>query len=91
MNINTGGGDKLFAQWSVVKPSDFLMNHDQHQFMNHQGVNTDTGHQGVNTDTNGGDRLFPQQSVVEPSYFSMTQGSAHELLPQQNDTEPTNA
>ncbi|KAK4713495.1 hypothetical protein R3W88_019402 [Solanum pinnatisectum] len=95
MNIDIGGGDKLFAQWSVVKPSNFLMNHDQHQFMNHQGVNTDTC---------DGDRLFAQQSVVEPFDFSMTQywhhnqhqfmsnqdvnintSSAHELFPQQND------
>jgi len=56
--------------------------YDQHQLMSHQGVNTDT---------NDGDRLFPQQSVVEPSYFLMTKGSAHELLPQQNDTKPTDA
>uniref|UniRef100_M1DYM9 Uncharacterized protein n=1 Tax=Solanum tuberosum TaxID=4113 RepID=M1DYM9_SOLTU len=56
--------------------------YDQHQLMSHQGVNTDR---------NGGDRLFPQQSVVEPGYFSMTQGSAHELLPQQNDAEPIDA
>ena len=32
-----------------------------------------------------GDRLFQQQSVVETSYFSMTQGSGHYLLLQQND------
>ena len=49
VNSDTGGGDKLFAQWTVVKPSDFLMNHNQHQFMNNQGVNIDTC---------GGDRFF---------------------------------
>ena len=29
-NIDTGGGNNLFAQRTVVKPSDFLMNHNQH-------------------------------------------------------------
>ena len=33
--------------------------------------------------------MFPQQSVLEPSYLSITQVSAQELIPQQNDTEPS--
>ena len=35
--------------------------------------------------------MFPQQSVLEPSYLSITQVSAQDLLPQQNDTEPSDA
>ena len=42
VKINTGGGDRLFTQWSYVNPSDFFINSEQHQFMNHQGFNTDT-------------------------------------------------
>ncbi|TMW84020.1 hypothetical protein EJD97_000223 [Solanum chilense] len=102
VNTYTGGGDKVFSQWAIVKPSDFSMKHNQHRFMNNQGVNTDTGgrdreqhydqhqlmsHQGVKTKTNGGDRLFPKRSFVDKSYLSMTQGSAHKLLPQQNDLD----
>ena len=41
-------------------------------------------HEGDRTNTNGGDRLFPQRSGVEKSYLSMTQGSAQDLLLQQN-------
>ncbi|TMW82916.1 hypothetical protein EJD97_003908, partial [Solanum chilense] len=57
-----GGGDKVFSQWIVVKTRDFLMNHNQHRFMNNQGVNTDTG---------GVDRVFAQQCVVDTCDFSM--------------------
>ena len=42
MKINTGRGDRLFAQWSAVNPSNFLINSERHQFLNHQGINTDT-------------------------------------------------
>ena len=68
VNTDTDGGDKLFSQWIVVKPSDFLMNHNQYRFMNNQGVNTDTG---------GGDRLFAEKRFVEPCNFSMAQYWQH--------------
>ena len=56
--------------------------YDQHKLKNHQHVKTNT---------NGGDRLFPLQSFVETSYLSMNRSRAQELLPQQNDTEPSDA
>ncbi|TMW80936.1 hypothetical protein EJD97_013433 [Solanum chilense] len=70
-----GGGEKLFAQWTVVKPSDLLMNHNQHQIMNNQGFNIDTG---------GGDRLFAQQNVGDPCDFSMAQYWKHQILSHQD-------
>ena len=97
MNTDSGGGEKLFAQWTVVKSSVFLMNHNKHQIMNNQGFNVDTS---------GEDRLFAQQTVVDPCDFLMAQywkhqilshqdvninsSSAYELLPHQNDVHPTN-
>ena len=57
VNTDMGGGDKLFSQWSVVKPGDFVMNHNQHQFMNHQVVNIDTG---------GGDRFVSITKCCRP-------------------------
>ena len=86
VNINTSNAHELFPQQNDIETMDALMiqeqHYDQHKLKNHQHVKTNT---------NGGDRLFPQQSVVEPSYFLMTQYRAHELLRQQNDTEPSDA
>ena len=81
VNINTSNANELYQQQNDIEPMYSLMiqeqHYDQHQYICHQGVKTNT---------NSRDRLFPQQSVVETSYLSMTQGSAQELLPQQNRT-----
>ena len=81
-NINTSNAHELLPQQNDIEPMDALMtqeqHYDQHQLMSHQGVRTNT---------NCGDRLFPQRSGVEKSYLSMTQGSAQDLLPQQNDSD----
>ena len=86
VNINTSNAHELFPQQNDIETMDALMiqeqHNDQHQLMSHQGVRINT---------NGGDRLFSQRSGVEKSYLSMTQGSAQELLPQQNDTEHSDA
>ncbi|TMW83006.1 hypothetical protein EJD97_003369 [Solanum chilense] len=97
VNMDTGGGDRVFAQQRVVDPyelfaqwSAFIKDqpYDQHQLMIHQGGNINTRTTlGVRTNTNGGDRLFPQRTCVDKSYLSMTQGSAQELLPHQNDLD----
>ena len=34
---------------------------------------------------------FHNKVLLHPSYLSITQGSAQELLPKQNDTEPSDA
>uniref|UniRef100_A0A3Q7J867 Uncharacterized protein n=1 Tax=Solanum lycopersicum TaxID=4081 RepID=A0A3Q7J867_SOLLC len=81
-NINTSNAHKLLPPQNDIEPMDALMiqeqHNDQHQLMSHQGVRINT---------NGGDRLFSQRSGVEKSYLSMTQGSAQDLLQQQNDSD----
>ena len=43
LNIDTNSVDKLFGQWSFVQSSDFVIIHDQLQFISRQDGNIAIG------------------------------------------------